>query len=338
MQRKFTPKTGKERGFQIAGVVLIFIAIPHVIMTAIPVALIFNFIMAILIGGLGFTFLMISMSMIKKRMAAEENGTNKPQVKEIKEPEKKTVDLSKSESPKPNATDNPSLVLKPTNEVVDEQVIKGDVKPNNDIEEDPFEASLKRSSPKTEVATETKGSKKLLAIILPIIILLCIAVIAVTIILVTKNKNNSDDNGGGGSSDKGGGSKATFNISQNTYFEEYPYDGRVDGYLFKPNKEYIQYRFEQQSDDDPTLYVTWVEYGTWTYDSTTQMVHAVCTTYETYDSYFDKWDTNTYPEGATNSIKDFKVISDKMLYWNGNSKFKVEKVTKFTWPLTKYHG
>ena len=44
MERKFKPKTGKEKGFQIAGAVCAILSIPHAIMMILPFAIIVNLI------------------------------------------------------------------------------------------------------------------------------------------------------------------------------------------------------------------------------------------------------------------------------------------------------
>ena len=126
----------------------------------------------------------------------------------------------------------------------------------------------------------------------------------------------------------------SFNITSITRYEETSTD-RIDGYQFEPNKDYIQYRFIRHGD---AYYVEWIEYGTWTFNASTGFVDAVCTTYETWDDYTSSWKNNTYPEGASNAQKNFKVINDTTMYWNGNSQFVIKKVNNFTHQIVKYNG
>ena len=158
------------------------------------------------------------------------------------------------------------------------------------------------------------------------------AAVAIPVAIHFANNNEIRDDGegdgGGKNTSKNNGGKVSFNITATTRYEETS-DGRVDGYQFEPNKDYIEYRFILS---DAGWYVEWIDYGKWSFDASTGYVSAVCTKYDTYNVN-DQWTNNTYPEGASNAQKSLKVINDTTLYWNGNSNFVAKKVSNFTHPI-----
>ena len=198
-------------------------------------------------------------------------------------------------------------------------IIKEKIEEKPIIKEEPKDLSVNSNNN----ITKNKKSKAPIIIICSILLFLLVGGGIVTTILLL-NKNNGIINNN---------SNLKFDIKDNTYFEETS-DNRIDGYLFKPSNEFVLYRFELKDD---SYYVTNIEYGIWNYDSTDNYIHAICSTYEYYDSYFDVWNSNTYSEGASNATKDLKLVSNNMLYYNGNSNFKIKKVNNFTYPISKYH-
>ena len=181
---------------------------------------------------------------------------------------------------------------------------------------------------------QKKPNKAVFAVIIPIIAVVLVAAIAIPVTIHFVNTNNNTEINDGGGNNNNNGGKVSFNITSTTCYEETSAD-RVDGYQFEPNKDYIQYRFIRHGD---AYYVEWIEHGTWTFDASTGFVNAVCTTYETWDDYTNSWNNHTYSEGASNAQKNFKVVNDTTLYWNGNSQFAIKKVSSFTHPIVKYNG
>jgi len=172
-------------------------------------------------------------------------------------------------------------------------------------------------------APAKKSNKLIFAIVIPIVSIALVAAVAIPVAIHFANNNNNNEIGG----DEGGG-KVSFNITATTRYEETS-DGRVDGYQFEPNKDYIEYRFILS---DAGWYVEWIDYGKWSFDASTGYVSAVCTKYDTYNVN-GQWTNKTYSEGAANAQKSFKVINDTTLYYNGNSNFVAKKVSNFTHPI-----
>ena len=310
---------GKEKGFMIAGAICILLMMPPLFMITFSVGIIPNLILMLIFCGLGITFMLLATKERKARL----NGNNT----QSKPTETKQTNSVKNETAPTFKSVETASILRG-----EEVVIKGDVKPNNSNDDDPFEQALNKKA-KSDIAEATgNGSnKKILAAIISIITILVVAAVAVIVVLSLK-KNDNKNNGG---SDNGGSSKATFNITTDTYYEELSGSDRVDGYLFKPNHEYIQYRFEKF---DEGFFVTWIEYGTWTYTESTKIINATCTTYETYESFTDTWVTNTYSADSSNAHKKFELVSDKKIYSECNSDFVATKVSSFKYSITKYHG
>ena len=220
------------------------------------------------------------------------------------------------------------------------KIIDARLKEEEESEEQPkVEEPVKAKEPEPEPVFEEepapvqpvekkKPNKAVFAVVIPIVAVALVAAIAIPVTIHFVNNNNNAE------TDNGGGKKASFNITSTTRYEETSTD-RIDGYQFEPNKNYVQYRFIRHGD---AYYVEWIEYGTWTFNDSTDMVNAVCTTYETWDDYSSSWNNNTYSEGTSNAQKAFKVINDTTLYWNGNSQFVIKKVSNFTHPIVKYNG
>ena len=304
---------GKEKKLAIGGIICLFVGLIFLLLITMRIGII-----PFLILGLGCDVAACILLVYANKLRNERIRGTSSQTKPKKTPKKEEI---KAEPKKEE-------VVKIEKK---EETINATTEPNNVSEEDPFEKALKpKNEEKSEVVAASNSNKKIVAII--VVILVCLIAIGVTLFVVisNKNKNNNSDDKGGGSS-----SKVSFDITSNTYYEEVVSDNRIDGYLFKPNGDFVQYRFERF---DEGFYVSNVEYGTWTYDTTTNFVHAKCTTYEYYDSYYDNWKSNSYSADAPNSFKDLKVVSSKKLYWNGNSEFVLNKVDSFTHTTTKYHS
>lgn len=227
------------------------------------------------------------------------------------------------------------------------KIIDARLKEEGDVEEQPkVEEPAKAKEPEPVIeepvfeeepapvqpVEKKKSNKAVFAVIIPIIAVVLVAAIAIPVTIHFVNANNNAENNGGGNNNNGG--KVSFKITSTTRYEETSTD-RVDGYQFEPNKDYIQYRFIRHGD---AYYVEWIEYGTWTFDASTGFVNAICTTYETWDDYTSSWNNNTYSEGASNAQKNFKVVNDTTMYWDGNSQFAIKKVSSFTHPVVKYNG
>lgn len=313
-KKNYMPKTPKEKGLFVGAIICIVIFIPCLIFIMEGIGIIPFLIIAILAICGGMTLAFYAKKIIDARLKEEGDVEEQPKVEE-------PVKAKEPEPVKQEVIPEPAPAL----EVVE---------PASTIEEPVFEEEPAPVQP----VEKKKPNKAVFAVIIPIIAVALVAAIAipVTIHFVNANNNAETDNGGGNNNNNGGnnGGKASFNITSITRYEETSID-RVDGYQFEPNKDYIQYRFIRHGD---AYYVEWIEYGTWTFNASTGFVDAVCTTYETWDDYSSSWKNNTYSEGASNAQKNFKVINDTTMYWNGNSQFVIKKVSSFTHPIVKYNG
>jgi hypothetical protein len=313
---KYMPKTPKEKGLFAGALVCMGVFVLSFAFIVMGIGIIPFLIIALLAIGGGMTLALNAKKIIDARLKEEGGVEEQPKVEEpvkAKEPEPIKEEIIPESAPSP--------------EVVEPEPIK---EPESVIEEPVFEEEPAPVQP----VEKKKPNKAVFAVIIPIIAVALVAAIAipVTIHFVNNNNNAETDNGGGNKNNNGG--KVSFNITSITRYEETSTD-RVDGYQFEPNKDYIQYRFIRHGD---AYYVEWIEHGTWTFNASTGFVDAVCTTYETWDDYTSSWNNNTYSEGASNAQKNFKVINDTTLYWNGNSQFVIKKVSNFTHPIVKYNG
>ena len=321
---KYMPKTPKEKGLMVGAIICIVIFIPCLIFIMEGIGIIPFLIIALLAIGGAMAFALYARKIIDARLKEEGGVEEQPKVEEpVKAKEPNPVKEEVIPEPAPA----------PAPEVIEPEPIK-EPEPEPVIEEPVFEEEPAPVQP----VEKKKPNKAVFAVIIPIVAVALVAAIAipVTIHFVNANNNAETDNGGGNNNNNGGnnGGKVSFNITSTTRYEETSTD-RVDGYQFEPNKDYIQYRFIRHGD---AYYVEWIEYGTWTFNASTGFVDAVCTTYETWDDYSSSWKNNTYSEGASNAQKNFKVINDTTLYWNGNSQFVIKKVSSFTHPIVKYNG
>lgn len=313
-KKNYMPKTPKEKGLFVGAIICIVIFIPCLIFIMEGIGIIPFLIIAILAICGGMTLAFYAKKIIDVRLKEEGGVEEQPKVEEpvkAKEPNPVKQEVIPEPAPAPEV-----------------------VEPEQTIEEPVFEEEPAPVQP----VEKKKPNKAVFAVIIPIIAVALVAAIAipVTIHFVNANNNAETDNGGGNNNNNGGnnGGKASFNITSTTRYEETSTD-RIDGYQFEPNKDYIQYRFIRHGD---AYYVEWIEYGTWTFNALTGFVDAVCTTYETWDDYSSSWKNNTYSEGASNAQKNFKVINDTTMYWNGNSQFVIKKVNNFTHQIVKYNG
>ena len=301
-KKNYMPKTPKEKGLFVGAIICVVIFIPCLIFIMEGIGIIPFLIIALLAIGGAMAFALYARKIIDARLKEEGGVEEQPKVEE------------------PVKAKDPEPINEPEPEpVIEEPVFEEEPAPVQPVE-------------------KKKPNKAVFAVIIPIVAVALVAAIAipVTIHFVNANNNTETDNGGGNNNNNGGGNggKVSFNITSITRYEETSTD-RVDGYQFEPNKDYIQYRFIRHGD---AYYVEWIEYGTWTFNASTGFVDAVCTTYETWDDYTSSWKNNTYSEGASNAQKNFKVINDTTLYWNGNSQFVIKKVSSFTHPIVKYNG
>ncbi len=313
-KKNYMPKTPKEKGLFVGAIICIVIFIPCLIFIMEGIGIIPFLIIAILAICGGMTLAFYAKKIIDVRLKEEGGVEEQPKVEEpvkAKEPNPVKQEVIPEPAPAPEV-----------------------VEPEQTIEEPVFEEEPAPVQP----VEKKKPNKAVFAVIIPIVAVILVAAIAipVTIHFVNANNNAETDNGGGNNNNNGGnnGGKASFNITSTTRYEETSTD-RIDGYQFEPNKDYIQYRFIRHGD---AYYVEWIEYGTWTFNALTGFVDAVCTTYETWDDYSSSWKNNTYSEGASNAQKNFKVINDTTMYWNGNSQFVIKKVNNFTHQIVKYNG
>ena len=313
---KYMPKTPKEKGLMVGAIICVVVFIPCLIFIMEGIGIIPFLIIAILAIGGAMAFALYARKIIDARLKQEGGVEEQPKVEEpvkAKEPEPVKEEVIPESAPVP--------------EVVEPEPIK-EPEPEPVIEEPVFEEELAPVQP----VEKKKPNKAVFAVIIPIVAVALVAAIAVpvTIHFVNVNNNTEINDDGGNNNNNGGnnGGKVSFNITSTTRYEETS-DGRVDGYQFEPNKDYIEYRFILS---DAGWYVEWIDYGKWSFDASTGYVSAVCTKYDTYNVN-DQWTNNTYSEGASNAQKSLKVINDTTLYWNGNSNFVAKKVNSFTHPI-----
>ena len=309
-KKNYMPKTPKEKGLFVGAIICIVIFIPCLIFIMEGIGIIPFLIIAILAICGGMTLAFYAKKIIDARLKEEDGVEEQPKVEE-------PVKVKEPESVKEDVIPEPA----PVTEVVE---------PEQTIEEPVFEEEPAPVQP----VEKKKPNKAVIAVIIPIVAVALVAAIAIPVTIHFVNANNNTEINDGGGNNNNNGGKVSFNITSTTCYEETS-DDRVDGYQFEPNKDYIQYRFIRHGD---AYYVEWIEYGTWTFNALTGFVDAVCTTYETWDDYSSSWKNNTYSEGASNAQKNFKVINDTTMYWNGNSQFVIKKVNNFTHQIVKYNG
>lgn len=318
-KKNYMPKTPKEKGLFVGTIVCLVVFILSLVFIIEGIGIIPFLIIALLAIGGAMGFALYARKIIDARLKEEEANEEQPKVEEpVKKEEPKPEPVKEEVIPEPA----------PTPEVVEPEPIKEpELEPV--IEEPVFEEEPAPVQP----VEKKKPNKAVFAVVIPIVAVALVAAIAipVTIHFVNANNNteiNDDGNNNNNGGNNNGGSKISFNITSTTRYEETS-DGRVDGYQFEPNKDYIQYRFILS---DAGWYVEWIDYGKWSFDASTGYVSAVCTTYETFNVN-SQWATKTYSEGASNAQKSLKVINDTTLYWNGNSNFVAKKVSNFTHPI-----
>lgn len=309
-KKNYMPKTPKEKGLFVGAIICIVIFIPCLIFIMEGIGIIPFLIIAILAICGGMTLAFYAKKIIDVRLKEEGGVEEQPKVEEpvkAKEPNPVKQEVIPEPAPAPEV-----------------------VEPEQTIEEPVFEEEPAPVQP----VEKKKPNKAVFAVIIPIIAVALVAAIAIPVTIHFVNANNNTEINDGSGNNNNNGGKVSFNITSTTRYEETSTD-RVDGYQFEPNKDYIQYRFIRHGD---AYYVEWIEHGTWTFDASTGFVDAVCTTYETWDDYSSSWKNNTYSEGASNAQKNFKVINDTTMYWNGNSQFVIKKVNNFTHQIVKYNG
>ena len=298
MERKFRPKTGKEKAFQIVGVVCVCLSIPHVIMIAIPVAIIVNFIIALIYWAIGFTFLMISMKSIKARVAAEETAKASgskpdPQPKPAVQAEKPKASAEPKvvEKPveKPVEAKVEKPIEKPVNEKVSEPVIKSEPikeeKASEPAEADPFEALEKKETKKVEESPVQKKSNKALIIVLISVIAVLLVVVILLVVLLKKPSK-----------------KAPFDSTSKVYYENGNFIAS-----FSPSGKAKFYYYNDYG------YITDDYTGTWDYDESTSTITATFTTMEWYsDEGWTKVNTKgtDYEDYA---VFKFEFVSDSLI-------------------------
>lgn len=308
-KKNYMPKTPKEKGLFVGAIICVVIFIPCLIFIMEGIGIIPFLIIALLAIGGGMTLAFYARKIIDARLKEEGDVEEQPKVEEpakAKEPEPVKEEVIPEPAPVPEVVE-----LEPE-PVIEEPVFEEEPAPVQPVE-------------------KKKSNKAVFAVIIPIIAVVLVAAIAIPVTIHFVNANNNTEINGGNNNN---GGKVSFNITSTTRYEETSTD-RVDGYQFEPNKDYIQYRFIRHGD---AYYVEWIEYGTWTFDASTGFVNAICTTYETWDDYTSSWNNNTYSEGASNAQKNFKVVNDTTMYWDGNSQFAIKKVSSFTHPVVKYNG
>ena len=321
--KNYMPKTPREKGMFVGALACIAVFTIAFIFIVLGVSIIPSLIVAILAIVGAMVLAVYARKIIDARLKEEETNEGQPKAEE---PVKKEVPTP--EPVKEEVIPEPA----PAPEVVEPEPIK-EPEPEPVIEEPVFEEEPAPVQP----IEKKKPNKAVFAVIIPIVAVALVAAIAIPVTIHFVNANNNNNNeirddgegdGGGKNTSKNNDGKASFNITATTRYEETS-DGRVDGYQFEPNKDYIQYRFILS---DAGWYVEWIDYGKWSFDASTGYVSAVCTTYETFNVN-SQWTTKTYSEGAANAQKSLKVINDTTLYWNGNSNFVAKKVSNFTHPI-----
>lgn len=308
------PKTPREKGLFAGALVCMGVFVLSFAFIVMGIGIIPFLIIAILAICGGMTLALYAKKIIDARLKEEGGVEEQPKVEEpvkAKEPEPVKEEVIPEPAPAP--------------EVVEPEPIK---EPEPIVEEPVFEEEPAPVQP----VEKKKPNKAVFAVIIPIVAVVLVAAIAIPVTIHFVNANNNAGINDGGGNNNGG--KVSFNITSTVRYEETSTD-RVDGYQFEPNKDYIQYRFIRHGD---AYYVEWIEHGTWTFNASTGFVNAVCSTYETWDDYTSSWNNNTYSEGASNAQKNFKVVNDTTMYWNGNSQFVIKKVSNFTHPIVKYNG
>lgn len=309
--RKFMPKTPKEKGLFAGALVCIGVFTFSFIFITIGIGIIPFLIIAILAIFIAMGLALYARKLINARLKEEElldEPVKEEKPVQAKEPEP----VMKETIPEPASVER---VVEPEPEPVKEPV----------FEEEPTPVPP---------ASAKKSNKLIFAIVIPIVSIALVAAVAIPVAIHFANNNNEirddgeGDEGGGKNNSNNNGGKVSFNITATTRYEETS-DGRVDGYQFEPNKDYIEYRFVIS---DAGWYVEWIDYGKWSFDASTGYVSAICTNYDTYNVN-GQMTNKTYSEGAANAQKSFQVINDTTLYWNGNSKFVAKKVSDFTHPI-----
>ena len=316
---KYMPKTPKEKGLMVGAIICVVVFIPCLIFIMEGIGIIPFLIIALLAIGGAMAFALYARKIIDARLKEEGGVEEQPKVEEpvkAKEPNPVKEEVIPEPAPAPEVVE-PEPIKEPESEPVIEEPI---------FEEEPAPVPQ---------APAKKSNKLIFAIVIPVVAVALVAAVAIPVAIHFANNNNNNEirddgegDGGGKNTSKNNGGKVSFNITATTRYEETS-DGRVDGYQFEPNKDYIEYRFILS---DAGWYVEWIDYGKWSFDASTGYVSAVCTKYDTYNVN-DQWTNNTYPEGASNAQKSLKVINDTTLYWNGNSNFVAKKVSNFTHPI-----
>ena len=312
--KNFMPKTPREKGMFVGALACIAVFTIAFIFIVLGVSIIPSLIVAILAIVGAMVLAVYSRKIINARLAAEEG--EQPKVEEA--PKAKELEPQPEPQPEPVSETAP---------------VEEEVEPAPVVEEPVQEEPVFEEEPAPVPPAPAKKSNKLIfAIVIPIVAVALVAAVAIPIAIHFANNNNAiRDDGEGDGASKNNDGKVSFNITATTRYEETS-DGRVDGYQFEPNKDYIQYRFILS---DAGWYVEWIDYGKWSFDASTGYVSAVCTTYETFNVN-SQWTTKTYSEGAANAQKSLKVINDTTLYYNGNSNFVAKKVSNFTHPIVTF--
>ena len=320
-KKNYMPKTPKEKGLFVGAIICVVIFIPCLIFIVEGIGIIPFLIIALLAIGGCMGLAVYARKIIDARLKEEGEVEEQPKAEEpvkAKEPEPVKKEVIPEPAPAPEAVE-PEPIKEPEPEPVIEEPI---------FEEEPAPV---------QPVEKKKSNKVVFTVVIPIVAVALVAAIAIPVTIHFVNANNNNNNeirddgegdGGGKNTSNNNGGKVSFNITSTTRYEETS-DGRVDGYQFEPNKDFIEYRFILS---DAGWYVEWIDYGKWSFDASTDYVSAVCTTYETFNVN-SQWTTKTYSEGAANAQKSLKVINDATLYWNGNSNFVAKKVSNFTHPI-----
>ena len=321
--RKFMPKTPKEKGLFAGTLVCVGLFTICLIFVTIGTGIIPFLILALLSLGIGMALALYARKLIGVRLKEEEaaeGGIKQEEPAQAKEPEPVKEEPIPEPAPAPAKEPEPELIPEPEPVVESKEPV---------FEEEPAPVPP---------APAKKSNKLIFAIVIPVAALVLVAAVAIPVAIHFANNNNEirDDgegDGGGKSTSKNNGGKVSFNVTSTVLYEESDTDDRVDGYQFDPHDNYVQYRFIRYG---TKWYVDWYEYGTWKFDESTGFIDAVCTYYKTYDSYSNKWNENYYSSGASNAQKRFKVINNTTLHWNGNSQFVCKKVTSFTHEIVSH--
>lgn len=316
-KKNYMPKTPKEKGLFVGAIICVVIFIPCLIFIVEGIGIIPFLIIALLAIGGAMTLALYARKIIDARLNEEEaaeGGIKQEEPAPAKEPEPVKEEVISEPAPAPEKETEPEPIPEP--EPVKEPVFGEEPAP-------------------VPQAPAKKSNKLIFAIVIPVVAVALVAAVAIPVAIHFANNNNNNEirddgegDGGGKNTSKNNDGKVSFNITATTRYEETS-DGRVDGYQFEPNKDYIEYRFILS---DAGWYVEWIDYGKWSFDATTGYVSAVCTNYDTYNVN-GQMTNKTYSEGAANAQKSFKVINDTTLYWNGNSNFVAKKVNNFTHPI-----